>query len=245
MLQNISSSTATTRILDNNRKIKIAANRQVGMVYSIPDFTMLSVKVIEVFGNNIEFIVRQDGRKIYASQVRKGVASVSIPLHKGGTISVIIKNGNLLEKKVIMLTVKTQNIDSLENYIRERIINVKAIGDGAILWYESRNKRKRRFPFTNRGWICTPTKKPCWNGRHSKYPKDSNRWEPEPWKSLRFGINRQHYNQFCYKSTGTGQNATFMIKTISDPQCTKNYSMFVVRGYVDRKTGKIHRVMIR
>lgn len=134
----------------------------------------------------------------------------------------------------------------------EAAINIKAIADGAISWYDKEHYTSGGSPMPKHfpgkysptriapSRTTTPTARPCANGK-PLYPKNSAQWEVAPWRQLKFGINRPHYYRYTYFQTGSGTKAKFLILANSDLDCDRNLSTFMSRGNVSSATGEVLR----
>lgn len=136
----------------------------------------------------------------------------------------------------------------------EAPLNLKALGDGAISWFDAEhsdtngNPLAKHFPHTKspaqapRGIskAVAPKQRPCANGK-ARYPKNTKLWDKEPWKSLKFGINKPHYYQYVYITSGTGKNAKFTLRAHADLDCDGKLSTYEVRGSVSAFTGEVER----
>jgi hypothetical protein len=134
----------------------------------------------------------------------------------------------------------------------EAPINIKAIGDGAIAWFDAEHANTEGDPLPKHfpnglspngvasGTYVMPAQKPCANG-NPQYPRNSQQWDQEPWRSLKFGINRPHYFQYVYITSGTGTNAQFTIRAHADMDCDGKLSTYEVRGMVNPNTGEVER----
>ncbi len=142
-------------------------------------------------------------------------------------------------------------IPAFLKYIRksktsEAKLNLRVISNGAVLWYNNEhanskgNPLPKHFPGRGLGWICTPTKKPCFHGR-TMYPSNLKLWDKTPWKQLKFSITRKHYFQYCYKSEGVGTKATFTIRAHADLDCDSKLSTYKLLGTVNSATGEVQR----
>ena len=137
----------------------------------------------------------------------------------------------------------------------ESSINIKAIGDGAVSWFDAEHSNAsgdplaKHFPNTasptgNTGaGKVVPTTSPCPGGQ-PLYTKDSTRWESEPWKSLKFGINKAHYFQYQYAPTGTGNGSVFTVWARANLDCDSTESTYSVRATVNSATGEVERTNV-
>jgi len=113
---------------------------------------------------------------------------------------------------------------------REPSGELKGIANGAHSWYgEQKNKKngdpmRRHFPSgispnkITSGTYINPPQKPCSNG-NSQYSKNGKIWDKEPWRSLRFGINKAHYYQYVYIVDNNPKNPSFTVMAHSDLDC--------------------------
>lgn len=90
--------------LINNQKIEMPPGSSYSKAYEIMRKTNLFIQISEMFGKNIEFKVIQQGNTLYDSGIKRGRAKKMLLVNKGKTF-IIVKNGNLFRKKIILLTV--------------------------------------------------------------------------------------------------------------------------------------------
>ena len=137
----------------------------------------------------------------------------------------------------------------------EANLNIKAIGDGAVSWFDAEHADQsgtpiaKHFPNTlsptgisNNG-ANVPAAVPCAAG-NPLYTKDSARWASEPWKSLKFGINKAHYFRYEYVPTGTATSASFTVWARANLDCDTTYSTYSVRATVNTSTGEVERTNV-
>ncbi len=145
----------------------------------------------------------------------------------------------------------------------EASVNIKAIGDGAVAYFDVAHSNTvgdalpKHFPNNQSptaangslSYAQTPSAQPCSgaggmlaqsNGK-PQYTKDSSRWEVQPWKSLKFGINRAHYYQYWYQSRYLGNQAKFWISAFGNLDCDTTQSTFEVKATVNVQTGEVER----
>ncbi len=134
----------------------------------------------------------------------------------------------------------------------EANISIKAIGDGAHSWFDDEHADAngtplaKHFPNTNSptGISGTgavhPSTAPCSNGS-PQYAKSSSGWTSEPWKSLKFGINKAHYFRYQYFPSGTATGASFTVWARGNLDCDGTESTYSVRGTVNTTTGEVER----
>jgi len=137
----------------------------------------------------------------------------------------------------------------------EANINIKAVGDGAVSWFDAEHSGAngdpiaKHFPNTSSptgtggAGANTPSQAPCQGGQ-PLYTKDSSRWEVEPWKSLKFGINKAHYFRYQYVPTGTGNASTFTVWARANLDCDSTESTYSVRATVNGTTGEVERTNV-
>jgi len=117
---------------------------------------------------------------------------------------------------------------------KKRIIsptgNIKEIANGAQSWYgeqkttEEGHSIPRHFPSATSpnkitsGTYINPPQKPCSNG-NAQYRKNGDIWDKEPWKSLKFGINKAHYHQYVYIADNNLKSPSFTILAHADLDC--------------------------
>ncbi|TNE49528.1 MAG: prepilin-type N-terminal cleavage/methylation domain-containing protein [Deltaproteobacteria bacterium] len=136
-------------------------------------------------------------------------------------------------------------------------INIKSIGDGAISWFDAEHSNSngdpvaKHFPNTlsptdvgNTG-ATVPTDAPCKSANGTPlYTKNSANWEAEPWKSIKFGINKAHYFQYQYLPTSTGTASQFTIWARANLDCDGTESTYTVRATVNSTTGEVERTNV-
>ena len=123
----------------------------------------------------------------------------------------------------------------------ERAGNLKAIGNGAQSWYgEQRNNQegdpmRRHFPSAasptgiTSGSYTNPPQKPCANG-NAQYRKNGKIWDKQPWRSLKFGVNKAHYAQYIYVANNDEKNPSFTVMALADLDCDGTFSTYHVKG---------------
>ena len=139
----------------------------------------------------------------------------------------------------------------------EAALNMKSLGDGAVSWFDAEhadangNPIAKHFPNTSSptGITATttvvPTGLPCsYTTGNPLYIKDSGRWESQPWKSLKFGINKAHYFQYEYKPEGVATAGNFTIWARADLDCDSTNSTYTVRAVVNTTTGEVERTNV-
>jgi hypothetical protein len=88
-----------------------------------------------------------------------------------------------------------------------------------------------RFPATTG---CIPAMAPC-RFPGSRFPPDPSIWEESPtWAALNFRIDGPHYFQYCFTSSGAGDEAEFTITAHGDLDCDGIRSTFQQTGYGER-----------
>lgn len=123
----------------------------------------------------------------------------------------------------------------------EAPINVKAILDGAVAYFEdehvdgSGNPKPKSYPTPNR---TTPTDQPCKAG-FDLYAKNSAQWNSSPWVELKFGITKAHFYQYKYEQAGTGKNSKFTVTAIGDLDCDGSFSNYTQTAEVDATSGDV------
>ena len=134
----------------------------------------------------------------------------------------------------------------------EANINLKSLGDGAISWFDAEHSDAngtpivKHFPNLDSPTGATgaganvPKDVPCKSG-NPLFLKDSGRWESEPWKSLKFGINKAHYFRYQYLPVGTATGASFTIWARANLDCDGTESTYSIRATVNTGTGEVER----
>lgn len=122
--------------------------------------------------------------------------------------------------------------------------NIKAIGNGAQAWYgEQRNNSSgdpmnRHFPgalsptgINGSGAYSNPTAKPCAAG-NAQYTKNGKIWDNQPWRSLKYGVNKAHYYQYRYdiNNATSGTHPSFTVQAFADLDCDTTLSTYRVNG---------------
>ncbi len=160
---------------------------------------------------------------------------------------------------VILGTLSAVAIPAFQKFIyksktSEAPLNVKAIANGAVSWYGSPHADKggtplaAHFPFQGSpnsvpGRLDTstlPKASLCANGS-PQYKVNSAQWDNQPWKSLKFGINKAHYFRYTYQSANTGTRANFAIAAESDLTCRGKARTFIQCGNVNAASGEVER----
>ncbi len=78
--------------------------RRVSYAFSPSRHGYVRAKVIETFGNNIEFEIRKEGKQVYASGVSQGRAEGVFEVTPG-KYNIIVINDNLLDSKNVEISV--------------------------------------------------------------------------------------------------------------------------------------------
>ncbi len=139
----------------------------------------------------------------------------------------------------------------------EAPINVKAIVDGAVSYYDAPHSNTagdplpKHFPWSKsptaaptKAEVSTqPTKAPCQHTVGSPlYPATAGNWATSPWKDLKFAITKAHYYQYKYTNNGgVGAAAQITVEAIGDLDCDKAFSNFKQIVSVNATTGEIKR----
>ncbi|MCB9642834.1 MAG: prepilin-type N-terminal cleavage/methylation domain-containing protein [Myxococcales bacterium] len=84
-----------------------------------------------------------------------------------------------------------------------------------------------------------PVAPPCSTGQ-SLYTKDGNRWTGTLWTRLQFGLDKAHYFQYAYTTSGTGGSAGYLVGAAADLDCDKKYSDYRLLGTVS-VNGEVER----
>lgn len=95
----------------------------------------------------------------------------------------------------------------------------------------------------NAGSASSPANAPCTapNVGQSLYTKNTNNWEGLIWKRVQFGIDKAHYFQYYYGTSGVGTGALYMVVARADIDCDATYSDYRLRGNVNTVTGEVER----
>lgn len=95
----------------------------------------------------------------------------------------------------------------------------------------------------NTGSASSPADAPCTGASagQSLYTKNTNNWEALIWKRVQFGIDKAHYFQYYYGTSGVGSAATYMVAARADIDCDATYSDYRLRGNVNLVTGEVER----
>ena len=148
----------------------------------------------------------------------------------------------------------------------EASTNIKAIGDGAVSYYSAIHTKTSGDPLPKHfpthqaptavtgslSYAQTPSDAPCTSGGgmfgssngKPQYTKDSSRWEKQPWKALKFGINTAHYYQYWYQSRYIGKDSKFWIAAFGNLDCDSRQSTFKVNATVNAATGEVERTQM-
>ncbi len=133
----------------------------------------------------------------------------------------------------------------------EASINIKAIIDGAVSWYDAPHSDTNGDPlakhFPNSAsptgiadtTASEPASAPCSNGSPLYKATDGN-WEAQPWKALKFGITKAHYFQYTYITSGSGKAAVVTVIANADLDCDGSLSTYDQRVSV-QANGEIRR----
>ncbi len=86
-----------------------------------------------------------------------------------------------------------------------------------------------------------PADAPCLLHGMSLYIRDSSRWEGSLWVRLQFNVDKAHYFQYAYASSGKGSTSSFMAAGRADLDCDQSYSDYRFRGNVNAINGEIEQ----
>ncbi len=131
-------------------------------------------------------------------------------------------------------------------------INVRAISNGAISWFNAPHNDEKghempshfpntQSPFKVPSGVDTtplPVAEPCANGV-PQYKVDTSLAEKQPWKSIKFAIRRSHYYQYTYSTEGTQNDAYFAIRAMADIDCNKKFHSLILCAQVEPQTGEV------
>jgi hypothetical protein len=102
-------------------------------------------------------------------------------------------------------------------------MNVRTLAEAAAAYYQD----KKQFPPSA---PLTPAKSCCEQGGRC-LPADKN-WAGETWTALRFSVDVPHYFQYEFVSSGTGSDATFKVRAVTELDCDGKKSFFERSGRV-------------
>lgn len=85
-----------------------------------------------------------------------------------------------------------------------------------------------------------PTDPPCTNGM-SLYIRDTSRWLGPLWVRLQYNIDKAHYFQYAYASSGMGTVSSFMVAARADLDCDQSFSDYRFRGNISPLNGEIEQ----
>ncbi len=137
----------------------------------------------------------------------------------------------------------------------EAAVNIKAIADGAIAWYDAEHAdmngdpMPKHFPCSKSPYsVCgkiwdfsiEPRRKPCSNGKPF-YEAGEGKWYRSPWRQLKFAIIGKHYFRYTYGTKGIGVKAVVDIEANADLDCDGKWSSFTQKLSIDPATGEIKR----
>ena len=138
----------------------------------------------------------------------------------------------------------------------EAPMNVKALADGAIVWFDAPHtfsntgkSMRRHFPHEGTdnevkngpGTIKNPSADPCKSGS-PQYKVDSAIWQVNPWKRLRFTLRNAHYFQYRYTyDNSDAKSPSFTITANADLDCDGIMSTFVRTGKAHAVTGEVEQ----
>ncbi len=140
--------------------------------------------------------------------------------------------------------------------IAEAPLNIKAIADGAIAWFDAPHTysntgkpMRKHFPHdgsdnqVKNGPTTSrrPLDPPCKKGS-PQYKIDTKIWEFNPWKRLNFGITKPHYFQYQYTYNNRDvKSPEFTIKAHADLDCDGTTSTFIRSGKAHKITGEVEQ----
>lgn len=136
-------------------------------------------------------------------------------------------------------------------------LNTKAIANGAMAWFDDEHADPKGDPLpkhfpnpkspthaTNgRVIVVTPKERPCFSGK-AMYPKRPELWNKEPWRSLRFQIDRAHHYQYTYITSGQGTKAVATIRAHADMDCDGILSTYEVKLKYNPATKEMERTVL-
>lgn len=83
-----------------------------------------------------------------------------------------------------------------------------------------------------------PTNAPCLYGS-SQYSRNASMWLSVVWTRLQFNIDKAHYFQYAYATSGTASVASYIVAARADLDCDATYSDYRLRGYISPSTGEL------
>jgi len=93
-----------TVTLYDKESVNLASNQHQALTFEMKSPATLNIKVTEIYGQNIDFKVLQDGKSIYYSGIKAGGKEVEIGVNPG-TISLVVMNDNMIDGKRALVTV--------------------------------------------------------------------------------------------------------------------------------------------
>lgn len=126
----------------------------------------------------------------------------------------------------------------------EAEITIKAITNGAVTWFDADHTNaagdplRQHFPgpnspvsVDNSGTSVMPTTALCTGGQ-SQYKKNGAAWEVQPWRAMKFGINKAHYFRYTYRvnNTASAGNPSFTVTANADLDCDTIQSTYEVKA---------------
>ena len=85
-----------------------------------------------------------------------------------------------------------------------------------------------------------PAQPPCQEvPGQALYNRNGTYWERLLWQRVNFGIDKAHYYQYYYGSSGIGTQSTFLVAGRSDLDCDQTYSNYRIRGSINLQSGEV------
>ncbi len=106
--------------------------------------------------------------------------------------------------------------------VKEAELYTQRIASGAYQFFKNRVVKhglsNSFFPCSKQGWICSPNYLACQRGS-IYYDSAQSHWAHNCWKALGFQITGKHLMQYCYKASGKGKGAKFIIQATGTSSC--------------------------
>lgn len=135
-------------------------------------------------------------------------------------------------------------IPAFMKYIRkskttEGVQGLKKIYEGARTYYMEESVKKgtgdtlaKQFPNGTAAW--TPDQGTCCGNPGDKCQPDPQRFNGEPWNSLKFGGSEDpFYFSYSYEGTGEDTDSMFTAGASADLDCDAEYSLYEMYGSVN------------
>ncbi len=131
----------------------------------------------------------------------------------------------------------TMNGDPIPHHFPNNLPNV---GDVTNTGEDTQFTATVKWGVTGNFHGSQPVPAPCQSGM-SLYIRDTGRWLDPIWQRLQYNLDKAHYFQYAYASSGTGTVASFLVAGRADLDCDQSFSDYRFRGNINAANGEIEQ----